>query len=219
MTKKNKISDYLDEHIKELRKRLEIAAKQTISEKRVIGVVEVITLALAQYQIYPVLVGGAAVEFYTSGRYATGDLDFVCPSSPDLSRVMERLGFTRYGKNWVDERLKLYIEFPSSSLAEGETYDLIKGDDCEIRIISVEDLIVDRLSAFKFWKSLADARNVILLLEICEYDEKLLNQKAKKADLLDTLKTINQIFMETKRGPLSSSQVVDKLKKILSNSS
>ena len=53
--------------------------------------------ALAVYGITPILVGGAAVEFYTGGGYATKDVDLALPSVPEVDAVFTALGFGKEG--------------------------------------------------------------------------------------------------------------------------
>ncbi|GGB52134.1 hypothetical protein GCM10011505_36450 [Tistrella bauzanensis] len=41
----------------------------------------------------PVLVGGAAVEFYTASHFVSGDFDIVIPSQAKLEAVLREMGF------------------------------------------------------------------------------------------------------------------------------
>ena len=43
----------------------------------------------------PILVGGAAVEFYTGGAVTTGDFDFVTPLQDEFFQELENVGFRR----------------------------------------------------------------------------------------------------------------------------
>lgn len=43
----------------------------------------------------PVLVGGGAVEIYTAGAVATGDLDIVTPRQEEFEACLRELGFTK----------------------------------------------------------------------------------------------------------------------------
>ena len=64
-----------------------------------------------------VIVGGQAVEFYTSGSYKTADLDLVM-TRDDLAReLFDRLGFVRNGRFHYVPELDIPIEIPSSHLA------------------------------------------------------------------------------------------------------
>lgn len=43
----------------------------------------------------PILVGGAAVEFYTASAVNTGDFDFCTPIQPELEIELQNHGFVR----------------------------------------------------------------------------------------------------------------------------
>ena len=58
----------------------------------------IITKALEPLGIIPVVVGGAAVEFYTLGQYATMDIDFVGIIDDEMKEVMAEFG--RYHKQY-----------------------------------------------------------------------------------------------------------------------
>lgn len=113
----------------------------------------------------PVVEGGYAVEFYTSGGYTTMDLDLVS-SSDALDRVLGTWGFRKMGRHWVHDDLALAVEAPGSRL-EGErdraTVVAIAGG--EAYVIGIEDLIVDRVCAYVNWGSLNDAKWASILLE------------------------------------------------------
>ena len=65
--------------IRELCQRLAKASKIIDLAERHIRVAAVVTLALDGVGVHPILVGGGAVEFYTGGGYATGDIDMLAP--------------------------------------------------------------------------------------------------------------------------------------------
>jgi hypothetical protein len=99
-----------------------------------------------------VIVGGQAVEFYTSGSYKTADLDLVM-TRDDLAReLFDRLGFVRNGRFHYVPELDIPIEIPSSHLA-GSKDRIVKihTPDGYCYVIGVEDLIIDRLQAAEFW--------------------------------------------------------------------
>jgi excisionase family DNA binding protein len=62
----------------------------------------------------PVIVGGCAVQYYTSGDYRTVDIDLVGASEP-VAQVLESWGFLREGRHWYDSDLKLAVEVPDVS--------------------------------------------------------------------------------------------------------
>jgi hypothetical protein len=56
-----------------------------------------LTEILAESEIEPILVGGAALEFYTAGGYATKDGDLALPTAPEVDAAFQQLGFERQG--------------------------------------------------------------------------------------------------------------------------
>jgi len=142
-----------------LREKMDRASEIADSIERRLWVLAVITEAVAPYDLKPILVGGAAVEFYTFGGYATKDMDLVTDSVPALERSMIELGFTKDGRYWIREDIDALIEVPDNALA-GDA-DRVTEYSCAagtVSIISPEDLIIDRLNAAVHWKSQDDLR-------------------------------------------------------------
>lgn len=113
-----------------------------------------LTEALKPSGIKPIVVGGNAVEFYTLGGYATGDIDIVFPDNKIIDEVLAKWGFEKEGRHWFNSSLDIVIEAPGSSL----NGDLSKISEVKIKtfkvyIIGIEDLIIDRLNAYTHWKS------------------------------------------------------------------
>lgn len=110
----------------------------------------------------PVLVGGAAVELYTAGAYTTGDLDFAGEVTPRVARRLREAGFDKEGRSW---RLgdDVFLELPSSSLDPGARAMRLVVGDRSVLVLGVEELLLDRLAAWKHWGSEIDATNALLL--------------------------------------------------------
>lgn len=113
----------------------------------------------------PVLVGGAAVELFTNGGYTTGDLDFVGSVPPAVARALLDAGFERRGRHWVHEGAELFVEFPDTTLHPSGPPRVVRRHGHEVRVISPEALLADRLAAWTFWRSSVDAGNALLLLQ------------------------------------------------------
>lgn len=167
-------------------KDLKKAASETNRALRALRIVAVLTHHLKKVGINPILVGGAAVEFYTAGGYATQDIDLIAPHDEDLLRVMSDLGFKREGRYFIHRPYKILIEFPSSRLQVGEKTTAIDVEGEIVSVISLEDLIIDRLEAAKWGGSKADFQNALILLNQ-NPNRNEVRQKAKSADVLDTL--------------------------------
>ncbi len=106
----------------------------------------------------PILVGGAAVEYYSGSAMMTGDIDLASPVQPELEEELAKLGFTRpigpghTPLGWVHPELKLGFEVVCSSPMGGGIdparlvlIDLAGG---EFASLSVEDIIADRMGQF-----------------------------------------------------------------------
>jgi hypothetical protein len=107
----------------------------------------------------PVLVGGAAVEIYSNSAIGTGDFDIVTGRQKEFEEELQRLGFVRPSgpnratRGWLHPDLGLGFEVVSGSLLNGQAdrgrlrlIDL--GEDGEAAIISVEDMIADRMGQY-----------------------------------------------------------------------
>ena len=108
----------------------------------------------------PILVGGAAVEFWSGSAVNTGDFDICTPQQSEFDAEMERHGFVRpvgigqLLRGWVHPDLKLGFEVVASTPMDGSVdpahIHLVQpiGDSGLFRVISVEDLIADRMGQF-----------------------------------------------------------------------
>ena len=114
----------------------------------------------------PVVVGGAAVELYTGGAYTTGDIDLVGTVSPGAAQALRKAGFERQGRHWILEAGQIFVEFPGEALDPEEKASWLDFEGYPLRVISVEDLLVDRLGAWEYWQSAVDGVNALLLWNI-----------------------------------------------------
>ena len=102
------------------------------------------------------IVGGQAVETYTAGQFRTGDIDIVTPDSKGAGEILKRIGFEREGMIWLNKTLGLAIHIVGLFAKNSEKARIIHAGPYKVRIVGVEDLIVDRLVAAKFWNSQVD---------------------------------------------------------------
>ncbi len=143
----------------------------------------------------PVLVGGSAVEVYTYGHYMSGDIDLVGNRELIKEILLSTGYFKEYGRLFISEELGLFVEVPDHRL-EGDYERVrklkIEGLEGEVYVIGVEDLILDRLSACKFWKSEGDCLVAEFLLK--KYAEELdmdyLQRQAQERHVFDELEAI-----------------------------
>jgi len=116
----------------------------------------------------PILVGGSAVEFYTLGTCKSIDIDLLADRE-SLIKVLEEMGFSKIGRHWFYTK-DIGIEIVGDS-AEGRRVNKILHEGKLIHVVSIEDLIVDRLNACKHWKSQYDCEQAQVLFNV--YSEKI----------------------------------------------
>ena len=126
--------------------------------RRRLYVCALVAEALPQSDGLPyVVVGGNALEFYTLGAYATMDVDLVSVRRTEIGNLLESWGFEREGRYWHHMGLDVAIEIPDDVLAGSEDKVIqVEIEDLTTYIIGVEDLILDRLGAYYFWRSTDD---------------------------------------------------------------
>jgi len=119
----------------------------------------VITQLLEPYGIKPIIVGGLSVEIYAQQEYSTRDIDFVSTGYEKLRDILFSLGFKKESRYFYRDDIEVAIEIPSSDL-DGD-YDrvlkmIIDEDGNYVYLISLEDIILDRIRAAVHWKSEED---------------------------------------------------------------
>jgi len=107
----------------------------------------------------PILVGGAAVEYWSGSAVMTGDVDLTSPVQPELEEELTRRGFTKpeglghTPLGWVHPDLGLGFEVVASTPMDG-TVDyrrlvLVEEiGDAPLVLLPVEDLIADRMGQY-----------------------------------------------------------------------
>lgn len=147
-----------------------------------------------------ILVGGGAVEFYTGGWYTTGDLDLITTNSRRLKIVLKEMGFARSSdRGFIKE--DIYIDLVGSSLSGRRHVDLDLGDPSEvIRVIAIEDIIIDRLCACKHWDSPKDCEQALYMISAFreDLDMKYLEKRADKEEVVDRLRSM-QAWLDEKK--------------------
>lgn len=137
----------------------------------------------------PVLVGGGAVELYTGGAYRTADLDFVGRIPADVARGLENAGFRKRGRHWIHEEAQIYIGLPATTFDREVKIDAIRIKDWTVILLSPEDVLVDRLAAWKLWRVPVEGINAYLLFRVRgnEMDQERLEEAARVEEVADAL--------------------------------
>ncbi|WP_018703594.1 DUF6036 family nucleotidyltransferase [Anaeromusa acidaminophila] len=157
--------------------------------KRQMKVAAIVSDELEKRGTQCVMVGGSAVEFYTVANYMTQDLDMVATHSDDIKDVMISLGFKNKGGTWhLPEYPHVIVEFPEGPLdGRWDRVRKVLVNDKLVRIISVEDILVDRAAAVKFWGDPDEWVKYIMVGHYETIDWKYLSQRAKEADCQDII--------------------------------
>jgi hypothetical protein len=108
----------------------------------------------------PVLVGGGAAEYYSGSALMTGDIDVTSPVQEELEEELHRSGFVRPSgagqslRGWVHPKLafgfEIVADLPMDGSVDSGRIRLVRpeGGSDLFRVISVEDLIADRMGQF-----------------------------------------------------------------------
>ncbi len=113
------------------------------------------TRILAPHGIEPIWVGGGALEFYTAGGYATKDMDLALPAAAEVDAAFAALGFEKEGRYWYCADLDLLFEAPAPAGLPGEGAPLteVDIDGLRVKIVGLEELLMDRPRAWVHWRS------------------------------------------------------------------
>jgi predicted nucleotidyltransferase len=149
-----------------------------------------------------ILVGGTVVEFYTAGGYTTADIDMVLPplERSEIETVMEELGFVRSGdyRHWSHPEIPFPVEFPPGPLqvghlAVGELNE-IEIEGTKLKILKVEDILLDRLVMAQEWADLQAQVQAEMLMYAHdeEIDWPYLHRQAAQIGVLKVLQVVQK---------------------------
>ncbi len=134
-----------------------------------------------------IVVGGHALEIYSFGKYISGDIDLIAAERERIAARLAAIGFKKEGKNWVSEKLRLFIEIVSNKLTGDITKvrDIVIGSNFHVRVIGIEDLILDRLNSCVHWNYMTDCEWAEYLVKKFRdtIDFQYLKEKAQEDDV------------------------------------
>jgi hypothetical protein len=146
---------------------LEIIQKTESPLKKQLLMVALLTRVLKRMNKQaPVIIGGCALSYYSREVYFTSDIDLAYADREALNAALKSIGFEKKGRYWMHEGLKVVIEAPASVLpGQDSPLEVVElGEGLQCSIIGIEDLVMDRLNAFKHRKSEIDREMVELLI-------------------------------------------------------
>ncbi len=149
-----------------------------------------------------ILVGGGAVELYTNGWYTTGDLDVITTNRKKLITLLLKMGYERVSeRHYLKD--EIFIDIVGSYFDRHSDEVAIKGTDLKVRVISIEDIIIDRLCACVHWASPTDCEQASYLLSsyFKQLDMDYLMKRADAEQVLDRLEAFVQEISQNKAKP------------------
>jgi predicted nucleotidyltransferase len=174
--------------------------------ERQMCVAAAISMAFEERNVQTVLVGGAVVEYYTAGGYTTADIDMILPplGKQEIETVMKELGFERFEdyRHWLHPHIPIPVEFPPGPLQIGhlliQEVNEIEIEKIKLKILKVEDILLDRLIMAQEWKDL-QAQIQAEMLMYAHYTEIDWSYVHQKSSQLRILKLFQKIQRKVKR--------------------
>ena len=106
----------------------------------------------------PTVVGGAALEIYALGQYMSHDIDIKSDFETTMF-LLRSMGFRNEGRSLMySEEFDILVDWQGASLEEGVEAEnrvmrvAVSDDHQPVQLLSLEDLIIDRLEACKYGK-------------------------------------------------------------------
>jgi len=183
--------------------KAELARALSIEDQteRQLEVVAIVSEAVADLGIRPVVVGGLAVAYWTAGTYLTGDIDLLMPSSPAVDERLRALGFEREGRFWVIAEAALFLEAPGSFLEPGaEAAEVRLASGRTARLIRPEDVLVGRLHEFVATGHPSAFRQAVWLLGAAGIERKRLEALAVSEGLSEALVSVEVLALRVHSG-------------------
>jgi hypothetical protein len=173
--------------VEELRKALERASSPT--ERRVYFVA-LLSRDAGWKADDAIVVGGSAIEVYTSGRYTTGDIDLVVTAPDPPKRVLRPWGFRQQGRIWYHDDLGIVVDFVKPPYTgDPSRCQILTTPYGPVRIAAIEDLIVKRLASAKHWRRPGDMEHAKILAHL--YRDRIawdyVEHEADRYDVRDAL--------------------------------
>ena len=174
----------------EPRERIIRAANIKDPLERQMTVAALIATELEKKGTKVVLVGGAAVEFYTAANYLTRDIDFIATRPDDIKEIMTCLGFKNEGGTWyLPENPNIVVEFPKGPLDAdwNRVQNVMLPDGTNVNVIGIEDIIIDRACAIKHWNDPEEWLNYLMVGNFERIDWNYLSRRSREMDCVEII--------------------------------
>lgn len=141
----------------------ELSASSTPTERR-LHFVALLAREAAWTTDHFVIVGGSAIEIYTSGRYTTGDIDLVLAGTTPPDRVLRSWRFRAQGRIWFNDELGIVVDFVKPPYTgDLDRSQILTTPFGPVRVAAIEDLLVKRLASAKHWHRPGDLDHAKML--------------------------------------------------------
>jgi hypothetical protein len=181
--------------LEELRVELQRTADIRDATEQMLEIAAVVDAALRAIDVRPIVVGGLAVAYWTTGLYLTGDIDVVMPHSAEIEQRLAALGFERDGRFWTLPGREPVFEAPGSILElnpDGHIeVELASGRT--IRIQDAEEVLLLRLAEFTMTGNADVFQQSLWLLGVAGLDRERLRRRAADESLAHALDALDQI--------------------------
>ncbi len=200
----------------DIRTRFQTALALENETERKLAVVSLIDELVQRIGWRAVVIGGLAVEFWTNGAFTTADIDLYLPHGPAVDDLLAELGFVKEGRHWVLHESELFIEAPASFPAEEEEaaeIELASGDT--VLVLSIEDVIIDRLHQFVSGGHRDVVEQGMTLLLSDEVDRGRLLRRAETERLSNALIELEGLLLRARRDePIESYELQEIAKRL-----
>lgn len=180
--------------------------------ERLLEVAAIVSEALDDLELEPVVVGGLAVAHWTESSFLTADIDVVVARSAELADRLDALGFRRIGREWILEENGLTLEAPGDRLEAGETsVRVVLPSGRRVLVLSPEDLLLWRLREWIHWRSVSGFRQAAYLLCSDVVDVARLRARAEAEGLTLALEALQRVASEIESGRIVQSWELEEL--------
>lgn len=186
--------------IEDLRADLGRALALENETERKLAVVAVVDRAVQQIDVRAIVIGGLAVEFWTRGAYSTADIDLYLPNGPAVMQLLAQLGFERRGRHYVIDDVFLEAPGPSFPGESEEVYEVTLRSEFVVPVLSVADVLVDRLHQFVGGGHADVAEQAVALLAAEELDREQLERRVLEERLRTALQAIERLAERARAG-------------------
>ena len=174
----------------------------TDRNERMVAACRVILSRLSELGVDMTVVGGSAVAIWAPSLHVSHDIDLVGVALHSrLDEVMEGdFGLARSGRHWLDAGLGIAIEVPAMAL-EPDGAEAVDVDG--VRVISLEDLLLDRIQQWEAAGSLEPLMQARALLGHPVMDEARLAARAHSTGSTKALLAVRLAAAREVDAPLS----------------